>query len=77
MGSPKNNSASISDSTSQPDLEQFIKKAVNRHISQVFVQAHHYAGTTYGDITPEQQMKLEEIEAELCILIEEQVTQNL
>jgi hypothetical protein len=59
------------------NLEDFISKMVDRFTDQMFVQAHHYAKTTSGDIFPEQAIKLDEIKADLKLLIEEQVTQNV
>jgi hypothetical protein len=42
----------------------------------MFVEAHSIADTTSGDITPEQQFRLDKIMQDLADLINEQVEQN-
>jgi ornithine cyclodeaminase/alanine dehydrogenase-like protein (mu-crystallin family) len=58
------------------DLGQ-IKYEVESKIDEIFVDAHQEANTKSGDITPDQQMKLDNIIDELSELIYEQVKQNL
>lgn len=58
-------------------LQEFIDKQVEDTLELVFANAHGFAMTTSGDITPEQQAKLESIKEELKKLINTQVTQNM
>lgn len=59
------------------NFKKFIDAQVDAALELVFANAHGYAMTTSGDITPEQQLQLENIQEELKTLVYNQVTQNL
>jgi len=53
-----------------------ITEIVENGVDNMFVEAHSIAKTTSGDITPEQQLRLDKIIQDLADLINEQVEQN-
>lgn len=59
------------------NFQEFISKQVDATVDLIFMNAHGYAMTTSGDITPEQQAKLDTIKKDLKQLVETQVIQNL
>ena len=59
------------------NFKQFISKQVDDAVELIFMNAHGYALSTSGDITPEQELKLDSIKEDLKRLVETQVTQNL
>ena len=59
------------------NFKQFISKQVEDAVELIFMNAHGYALSTSGDITPEQTLKLDAIKDDLKQLVETQVTQNL
>lgn len=61
----------------QEDLENKVKNKVDAEVDDMFTYSHMVAGTTSGDITPEQHGKLEALKEELTKLIVEQTMQNL
>ena len=61
----------------QDNFKQFIDRQVEQTVELIFGNAHGYAMTNSGDITPEQQEKLDAIKEDLKQLVETQVTQNL
>ncbi|MCT1526080.1 hypothetical protein ACS126_03540 [Sphingobacterium lactis] len=58
-------------------LTDITTKKVETTIDKLFVKLHRKARTKSGDITPEQQAKLEDIQYRLIELIVEQIMQNL
>jgi len=59
------------------NFKKFIEQQVDAAVNLIFANAHGYAMTTSGDITPEQQLQLDNIQEELATLVRNQVTQNL
>jgi len=59
------------------NFKTFISRQVDAAVELVVGSVHDYAMTTSGDITPEQQEKLDEIKSSLKELIEQQTIQNL
>lgn len=59
------------------NFKKFIEQQVDAAVELIFANAHGYAMTTSGDITPEQQLQLDNIQEELKTLVYTQVTQNL
>lgn len=59
------------------NFKQFISKQIDDAVELIFMNAHGYASSTSGDITPEQVLKLDAIKEDLKQLIETQVIQNL
>jgi hypothetical protein len=57
-------------------MKEEITKIVEHGVGCMFVEAHSIADTTSGDITPEQQFRLDKIMQDLADLINEQVEQN-
>lgn len=58
-------------------LTKFIDKQVDDAVELIFANAHGMAMTTSGDITPEQQAKLDELKGTLKHLVYTQVMQNM
>lgn len=54
-----------------------IKHVVTSELDKLFVKLHKRFNTSSGDITPEQELKLQVLQEELCELISTQVHQNL
>lgn len=50
---------------------------LDKTVANLFAKHHALAGTVSGDITPEQQDKLNSLIGDLVELIMEQITQNL
>ena len=61
----------------QEQLKTFIEQQVNYAMDLIFNNAHSAAMTTSGDITPEQQLQLDNIQDQLKALVYTQVMQNL
>lgn len=61
----------------EKNFQEFIDKQVEDAAELVFKNAHGYAMTNSGDITPEQQAKLDGIKEDLKELVKTQVIQNL
>ncbi len=61
----------------EKNFQEFIDKQVEDAAELVFKNAHGYAMTNSGDITPEQQAKLDGIKKDLKQLVKTQVIQNL
>ena len=59
------------------NFQKFIESQVEAALDLIFANAHSYAMSTSGDITPEQKQQLEEIEESLRSLVYEQVVQNI
>ena len=59
------------------NFDQFVEKQVEAAVDLMFANAHGYAMTDSGDITPEQAFKLDEIKNDLKELIITQTLQNL
>lgn len=59
------------------NLQEFIDRQVEATIQLIFISAHGFAMTNSGDITPEQQEKLDTIKEDLKQLVKTQVIQNL
>ena len=59
------------------DLNTFTETLIENKIDDIFEEVHLMAKTQYGDITPSQMFKLDEIKENLLKLIIEQVNQNL
>jgi len=58
-------------------LKTFIANNIEDAIDLIISEAHESAGTTSGDITPEQVYQLGEIKEQLQALVYEQVIQNM
>jgi len=61
------------------EIEQLkidIKVDLDEAVNGVFIKAHGYAKTKTGDITPDQQLRLDELQAEIVNLIFTQTLQN-
>jgi hypothetical protein len=61
----------------QENLKTLIEKQVDDAMDLIFANAHGAAMTTSGDITPEQQLQLDNIQDQLKNLVYTQVMQNL
>jgi len=59
------------------NLKSIIDKQVDDAVDLIFANAHGVAMTTSGDITPEQQLQLDNIQEQLKTLVYNQVTQNI
>jgi len=59
------------------ELKSFIDEQTEGTVELVFASAHGAAMTNSGDITPAQQLELEDIKDKLKRLVYEQVTQNM
>jgi hypothetical protein len=59
------------------NFNKFIEQQVDAAVDLIFGNAHGYAMTTSGDITPEQVIQLDKIKEELKTLVYNQVSQNL
>lgn len=59
------------------NLKSIINKQVDDAVNLIFANAHGVAMTTSGDITPEQQLQLDNIQEQLKTLVYNQVVQNL
>lgn len=59
------------------NFNKFIEQQVDAAVDLIFANAHGYAMTTSGDITPEQVIQLDKIKEELKTLVYNQVSQNL
>jgi len=59
------------------NLKTLIEKQVDDAMDLIFANAHGAAMTTSGDITPEQQLQLDNIQDQLKNLVYTQVIQNL
>lgn len=59
------------------EIYERAKVLVHDKLDEVFTLIHKEAGTTSGDIAPEQAIELDEIELQLSKLITAQVWQNL
>jgi len=59
------------------NLKSIINKQVDDAVDLIFANAHGVAMTTSGDITPEQQLQLDNIQEQLKTLVYNQVTQNI
>ncbi len=58
-------------------LIETIKNNLDSSIDKLFVESHQYMETSSGDITPEQQIRLDELKEELLTLIITQTKQNV
>ena len=58
------------------ELKQYVDLKTTIALSELFSDVHVEAGTTSGDIYPEQQERLNKIIEDLQNIIFEQVTQN-
>ena len=58
-------------------LIETVKNELDSLICAIFVESHKYMETTSGDITPEQQIRLDELKEELLTLIITQTKQNV
>lgn len=59
------------------NFKEFIDKQVDATVELIFISAHGFAMTNSGDITPEQEAKLDIIKEDLKSLVMTQVIQNL
>ena len=59
------------------NFQEFIDNNVENAFELIFGNAHGYAMTTSGDITPEQQAKLDSLKEDLKSLVMTQTIQNL
>lgn len=59
------------------NFQEFIDRNVESAFELIFGNAHGYAMTNSGDITPEQQAKLDSLKEDLKSLVMTQVIQNL
>jgi len=57
-------------------LKEVIRVQLDHAVDGVFFFAHSFAKTKSGDITPEQQFKLKQLQDEIAKLIFEQTIQN-
>jgi transcription elongation factor Elf1 len=58
-------------------LIETVKQDLDNSIDKLFAKSHQYLATTSGDITPEQQIRLDELKEELLTLIITQTKQNV
>lgn len=58
-------------------LIETVKNGLDGSIDKLFAESHQYMATTSGDITPEQQIRLDELKEELLVLIITQTKQNV
>ena len=63
--------------TKDDQLRTLISSELTAAIDNVFIEIHKFAGTDTGDITPEQQIRLDELQEEIGDLMYKQVKQNL
>ena len=61
----------------QEQLNTYIGQVVDAAAEEIFEKAHGAAMTTSGDITPEQQERLDNTKQQLKKLVQEQVEMNL
>jgi len=64
-------------SSTDDDILKYTKNLLNDKIEEIFIDIHQKFNTESGDITPDQQFKLDELIEELSKLITSQVHQNL
>jgi hypothetical protein len=64
-------------SNTEDDILEYTKNLLNNKIDELFVDIHQEFNTESGDITPDQQFKLDKLIEELSKLITDQVHQNL
>lgn len=57
-------------------LKEVIQVQLDHSIEGVFFFAHSFAKTKHGDITPDQQLRLDKLQADIAELIFEQTIQN-
>ena len=58
-------------------MRQYVKIKLERAIDKIIYDLHQEYQTKSGDITPEQQVELEETIEKLSFLINDQLQQNL
>jgi len=59
------------------NLKEELNNLVDECFDDIFVEAHSIANTKSGDITPDQQLRLNKITEDFKKLLNEQVKQNL
>ena len=59
------------------DVLKYTREIVDTEIDNIFIDVHQEFNTSSGDITPTQQMHLDDIKGKLCKLIADQVTANI
>lgn len=57
-------------------IKQFITEELDKSIDELFVKIHKKAKTTSGDITPDQDFRLQVLKEEIVILMTNQVISN-
>ena len=65
------------DNEKKETIAKQVAEDLDETVAYLFTKHHALAGTVSGDITPEQQDKLNRLMGDLVELITEQITQNL
>lgn len=65
------------DKKTKQTLSELIADDLDNMLDKLFTKFHKMKGATSGDITPEQQFKLDELKSKLVALIIQQIEQNL
>lgn len=57
-------------------IKQFLTEELDKNIDELFVKIHKKAKTVSGDITPDQDFRLQVLKEEIVILMTNQVVSN-